>query len=231
MGSVIARSAAVERIFEAARKALTASRARGAEILALAQTRIEPIITVLGDNEQQLKQARAEDDAKWAALLARDEESDREIGSVCDEIWNAMGRPSQSIDYNLVVNGGKKVWTEGDPTKQPALMAVLAKNIRNSDHPKLAARKEEWAKRIEAKATAQAEAARPTEGSYAQVTTLTMQRRTLADALQVGLVRFKRDLKNLGMTEAQVHEIIPDMPSHGRGSDTPPAPNPAPLPS
>ena len=33
------------------------------------------------------------------------------------------------------------------------------------------------------------------------------------------------------LTEAQVHEIIPDMPSHGRGSDTPPAPNPAPLPS
>jgi hypothetical protein len=39
-----------------------------------------------------------------------------------------------------------------------------------------------------------------------------MQRRTLADPLQVALVRLKRDLKNQGMTEAQIHEIIPDVP-------------------
>jgi hypothetical protein len=56
-----------------------------------------------------------------------------------------------------------------------------------------------------------------------------MQRRTLADGVQVGLVRLKRDLKNLGMTEAQVHEIIPDVPASGRSSDTPPAPKPAPT--
>jgi hypothetical protein len=228
MGEIIARSAAIERIHEAAQRALTAARARGAEILVLAQTRIEPIITRLGDNEQQLKQARAEDDARHAALLARDEESDLEIGAVCDEMWNAMGRPSQSIDYNLVVNGGKNVWTDGDPAKQPALMGVLARNIRNSDHPKLAAKKEEWARRIEARAAAQAEAARPTEASYAQVAALAMQRRTLADALQVGLVRLKRDLKNTGMTEAQVHEIIPNVPKEGR---TPPAPVPPATPS
>jgi hypothetical protein len=229
MGAVIARSASVDRIREAAQKALTTSLARGSEVLALAQLRITPIITALGDNEQQLNQARADDDAKHAALLARDEESDLEIGSVCDEMWNAMGRPKQSIDYDLIVNGGKNVWTDGDPVKQPFLMAVLAKNIRNSNHPKLAAKKEEWAQRIEVKAAAQAEAAKPTEASYARVTGLTMQRRTLADALQVGLVRFKRDLKNLGMTEAQVHEIIPDVPASGRSSDTPPAPKPAPT--
>jgi hypothetical protein len=91
-------------------------------------------------------------------------------------------------------------------------MGVLAKIIRGSSHPKLAEKREDWAKRIEAKAAAQAEAAKPPESSYAQVTALSMQRRTLADALQVSLVRYKRDLKNLGMTEAQVHEIIPDVP-------------------
>jgi hypothetical protein len=40
-----------------------------------------------------------------------------------------------------------------------------------------------------------AEAAKPTQASYAQVTFLTMQRRTLADALQVALVRLKRTSK------------------------------------
>jgi len=231
MGSVIARTASVERIHETAQKALDASLARGGDILVLAQSRIAPVVAALSENEGQLKQARAADDARHAALLARDEESDLEVGSVCDEMWNAMGRPSQSIDYNLVVNGGKNVWTDGDPAKQPALMGVLAKNVRTSNHPKLAAKKEEWAKRIEVKAAAQAEAARPTEASYAEVTALTMQRRTLAEALQVGLVRFKRDLKNLGMTEAQVHEIIPDVPVTGRGSEPAPAPKPPATPS
>jgi hypothetical protein len=75
--------------------------------------------------EQQLKQACTEDDIQHAALLARDNESDLEIGAVCSEIWNAMGRPKQSIDYDLIVNGGKSVWTDGDPAKQPALMSLL----------------------------------------------------------------------------------------------------------
>jgi hypothetical protein len=189
---------------------MTAATARGGEVLELAQKRIAPVLATMAACEQQLEQARTDDDSKHAALLARDSESDLEIGAVCNEIWNAMGRPSQSIDYNLIVNGGKGVWTDGDPSKQPALMALLAQNIRTSTHPKVAERKEDWAKRIEAKAAAQAEAAQPAESSYARVTFLTMQRRTLADALQVALVRLKRDMKNLGMTEAQVHEIIPD---------------------
>jgi len=79
------------------------------------------------------------------------------------------------IDYDIIVSGGKNVWTDGDPAKQPHLMTVLAANIRNSKHPKLADKKESWAQRIEVKAAAQAEAARPAEVSHAQVTTLAMQ--------------------------------------------------------
>jgi hypothetical protein len=44
----------------------------------------------------------------------------------------------------------------------------------------------------------------------------------MADAVQLGLTRFKRDLKNIGMTEAQIHEIIPDSPTASNG------PKPAP---
>jgi hypothetical protein len=190
--------------------------------------RIAPSLAALDASEQQLKQARTTDDTLHATLMARDEESDLEIGAVCDEIWNGMGRPSQSIDYDLIVNGGKNVWTEGDPARQPYLMKVLAANIRNSKHPKLADKKEAWAKRIEDKAAAQTAAAQPTETAHAQVTALQMQRRTLADSVQVGLTRFKRDLKNLGMTEAQVHEIIPEVASGtGTNNATPPTSQPA----
>jgi hypothetical protein len=37
-------------------------------------------------------------------------------------MWNALGRPSRSVDYDIIVSGGKSVWTEGDPAKQPQLM-------------------------------------------------------------------------------------------------------------
>jgi uncharacterized protein YjiS (DUF1127 family) len=108
-------------------------------------------------------------------------------------------------------------------------MGVLAGNIRNTKHPKLAARKEEWAGRIEKKATAQTEAATMADPIHARLTGLTMQRRSVADLAQLALTRFKRDLKNLGMSEAQIHEIIPDAPA---GNGTPvvvPAPAPAPA--
>jgi hypothetical protein len=184
------------------------------------------VATALDDNEQKLNQAHAIDDAAHAALMARDDESDQEIGAVCDEMWNAMGRPARSVDYDITVNTGKNFWTEGDPAKQPHLMAVLAANIRATKHPKLVARKEDWATRIDQKAAAQAEAARPTDATGAQVSALTMQRRMLADSAQLGLTRLKRDLKNLGMTEAQVHEIIPDDQTASPATPPPPAPAP-----
>ena len=54
--------------------------------------------------------------------------------------------------------------------------------------------------------------------------------RTIADIAQVGLVRFKRDLQNVGLTETQIHEIMPDYvpksktpPDKKPGGDKPPA--------
>lgn len=173
MGTNIPRTASVERIHETAKKTMVAAQVHGGEVLALAQARIAASLGALDESEQQLQKAREADDAVHAALLARDNESDLEVGAVCDEIWNALGRPSQSIDFDLIVNGGKKVWCDGDPARQAALMAVLAKNIRDSKHPRLAEEKEAWAARIEQKAAAQAEAARPAESSYAQLTSAT----------------------------------------------------------
>jgi hypothetical protein len=66
---------------------------------------------------------------------------------------------------------------------------------------------------------------RPARVIVVEQAALTMQRRTLANAVQVGLARLKRDLKNLGMTESQAHEIIPDSPV-GTTATAPPQPLP-----
>lgn len=231
MGKVVGRTASAARIKEAATKTLIAAKARGGEVASLAENRLAEPVAALEANETQLAQARAEDEAAHAALIARDDESDLEIGTVCDEMWNAMGRPAQSIDYDLIVSGGKRMWTDGDPARQPHLMIVLASNIRGTKHPRLVERKEEWASRIEKRAAVQVEAANAAAPAYAKAISLAMQRRTLAEITQLGLTRLKRDLKNLGMSEVQIHEIIPEAPAPGVGNNTSHGPNPpAPVP-
>lgn len=192
MGTVISRNAGADRIAETASRAMTVAVARGGDVQQLAEKRLSAFLSALANNGQQLTLARSQSDMLHATLMARDNESDLEIGAVIDEIWNTLGRPAQSIDYDLIVGSGKNAWTDGDPVKQPHLMGVLAANIRNSNNPKLAEKKASWATRIEQRATAQAEAAAPVETADAQVTALSMQRRTLAGAVQVGLARLKR---------------------------------------
>lgn len=193
---------------------------------ALTTTRVAAILAAVLNIDQQWKQACVTGDVLHATLMARDGESDLEIGAVIDEIWNTLGRSAQSPDYNLIVGPGKKAWTDGDPAKQHHVMGVLAANIRNSTNTKLADKKEAWAVRIEQKAAVQQDAAKPIDASDALVTTLGMQRRTLAETGQVSLVRLKRDFKNIGMTEAQIHEIIPDNSTVSSA-----APNPEPQPT
>jgi hypothetical protein len=226
MGQVIARNAVTDRIINDISKTVTNANARGGEVQSLTAMRLSAIHTALLTVDQQWKQSCATGDILHATLMARDGESDLEIGAVIDEIWNALGRSAQSADYDLIVGPGKKAWTDGDPAKQHHAMGVLAANIRNTNNAKLADKKEAWAVRIEQKAAVQKQAAEPIDASDALVTTLGMQRRTLAETGQVNLVRLKRDFKNLGMTEAQIHEIIPDNPTASSAATTNPTPQP-----
>ena len=226
MGQVITRNAGTDRIINDISKTVTNAAARGGEIQSLTAARLSAIYSAVLTIDQQWKQASNNGDVLHATLMARDAESDLEIGAVIDEIWNALGRSAQSADYDLIVGPGKKAWTDGDPAKQHHAMGVLAANIRNTNNAKLADKKEAWAVRIEQKAAVQKQAAEPIDASDALVTTLGMQRRTLAETGQVNLVRLKRDFKNLGMTEAQIHEIIPDNPTASSAATTNPTPQP-----
>jgi hypothetical protein len=231
MGQVITRKAGTDRILAVFAKTFTQASARGGDVQSIAVARLGGLQADVAEVEQQYNDARDVDEKANVALMARDAESDLEIGAVIDEIWNCMGRPAQSVDYELIVGGGRNDWTEGNPSRQPHLMNVLSANIRHTNHPKLQAKKEDWALRIDAKATAQAEAAKSADASEILVTTLSMRRRTLAFAAQVALTRLKRDFKNAGMTEAQVHEIIPDVPTSARAGTTAGDPGTEPKPN
>ncbi|MCU0691256.1 MAG: hypothetical protein MUF54_07640 [Polyangiaceae bacterium] len=225
MGNIVPRSAAADTIIEHYDSALAKARAREELVRAPAEVRLgslEPAIRLV---QTTLQGAESAADAATAKLLASDLDSDNAIGATLDEIWNALGRPAQSIDYSLIAGTGKAQWTDGDPIEQHLLMKVLATNIRATNAPTLQQTKETWAARIEAKAAAQEAASTETRGADVTVFAARAQQRGLANLAQVAISRLKRDYKNLGLTESQIHEIIPDYQSRRRAKlPTPPAP-------
>jgi hypothetical protein len=105
-------------------------------------------------------------------------------------------------------------------------MRVLERQIRSSDVPALAEKKSGWGDRIKVKAEAQENAAKPVQDADAKVEVLTGYEKSLAKLAQLLLTRLKRDYKNAGMTEHQIHEIIPDYVPRPRAKPAGPQPPP-----
>lgn len=153
-------------------------------------------------------------------MEAEDKPSDLTIGTTRDVMWGALGRPKQSPSMDEVFPDGIGTYTDGDPRGQPLLMQVLHARILSASAPQWsAAQKAVWAAEIEARRVpyaAAVEALRPVEAAA-----------TVADAAFRATVRgaatrlraYKRDLQNLGLTEAQIHVIIPDAGAGRRKKD------------
>jgi hypothetical protein len=220
MGKVIPRSASPERIFKDFNHANKEAHLKGGEPAKLADVRLVPlaaaVATATADVANGTKAVEDSDDV----LMVFDGVSDLEIGASLDEAWNALGRPASSIEYTLIAGRGKSQWTDGDPRLQPILMTILAARFRQSTAAVLQAGKEGWAQRVEAKAADQLAAATKLQAAEATLMGATGIARGVADLAQVALARFKRDLNNAGLTETQIHDIIP---SYEPKPQTPPA--------
>lgn len=221
MGEVISSGADVARIDEHIHAAHDNAVARGGDIAAAAVDRLGPAIAAIDGASLLLQSARKTASAAWVLVLAQDTKADTGIGGVRDAMWNALGRPRQSPHMDEVYPGGVGIYTSGDPRGQPLLMKILHARILSAAAPQWAMiSRQAWAAEVEALQVpyaAAVEAHRPAEASE-----------TVADAGYRAAVRsghsrlgsFKRDLKSLGMTETQIHELIPD---DGAGKPAPKA--------
>jgi hypothetical protein len=191
---------------------LRAALARGGDVAQAAQERLGPAVAAI-DQAVGLQQAAREEEAvSWAAVLAEDARADAGIGSVRDAMWNALGRPRQSPYLEHVFPGGLTTYTSGDPTGQPVLMQVLRSRLLSASAPQWPKEKcEAWAAEIDALREpyqAAVDAHRPTD---AAATVADVGYRSAVRTGQARLAAFKRDLQNLGLTEPQIHELIPDV--------------------
>lgn len=211
MGEMISPTAKPDRIADVVTKAHQNGLARGGEIADAAKDRLESPLMAIENALTMLQSATKAASAAWVLVLAADNNADNAIGSVRDEMYNALGRPRQSPAMDEVFPGGMGTYTNGDPRNQPVLMQVLHARILAASaaqwpDPKRTA----WAATIEAARLpfkAAVDAHQPMEAAE---TVADAGYRAAVRSAHARLVSFKRDLKNLGLTEAQIHEIIPD---------------------
>ena len=211
MGEIIQATAKTEKIVEDITLAHRNGMARGGDIADACRNRLQTAVGAIENALALAEAARRAESAAWVIVLAQDNDADITIGSVRDEMWNALGRPKQSAHMDTVFPGGVGTYTAGDPRNQPVLMQVLHSRILAASAPQwIESKRNGWAATIEAARVPYQEAVNAHRPAEAALTVAEAGYRAAVRAGHARLRSFKRDLKSLGLTEAQIHEIIPD---------------------
>ena len=212
MAQVIGSTASMERIEEHLRVTLRAALARGGDVAEVAQGRLAGAIAAIDVAIDCWEAADEAETRAWEAVLVQDVKSDLGISRVRDAMWNMLGRPRVCPVLDQVFPGGVETYTAGDPRRQPVLMQVLRSRLATASAPGWPREQcEAWAAKIEALRApyeAAVEAHRPAE---AAMMVADVHYRWAVHEGQECLLAYKRDLRSLGLTQEEIHEIIPDV--------------------
>jgi hypothetical protein len=227
MGEVIHRRAARDKIMEDVRTTLTGARARAAAgnggPWASAETRLVPVLNLWDTTLDKAKAARAELAPLEAAADATNSAVDDGLRGTADTIWNELGRPSNDPYFEILFPGGTGFYVDAPLADQPLLMEQLAELLDARLHPRLAnaPAHAEAVRTAAAKLEAAAEAVRK---PATRVAMLDRMLTSIARSAQVELASLKRLWKSEGLSEADIHSVIPDRPRNYGGQAPEPTP-------
>ena len=224
MGDIIRKDAAADSIFSDVRTTAAKAFVVGGTIATLAHERLGPLIEVI---DSVIARSTEADEAARPLAIAVEVEDARQarfIGRVADDVRNAVGRPGPGTDAGLALlfPGGISAYTDGPKDEEPDRMERLAELLEAGVHVRL---DRKVAKRL-AKEVRQGaaeyrkvlEKARPVRG---RAELLKKVRIAIARHSQGELSNLKRLFKSNGITEARIHEVIPD---RSRASAAKPSP-------
>jgi hypothetical protein len=219
MGEVIKSTASPEKIEDHAKTTLEIAEREGGEIAEAARNRVGKPMEQLSENKTALDDANKAVNTATGPVMKCDATADTTIKNQRDTVWQTIGRPRESTLMNTIYPGGVKTYTDVDVHKQPTVMEILIKRLKAADHPKITqALRDAWSAEIEAVRAPYAEALVPLKSAEANQEVENTAYLDSARAVARGLVRFKRDLKNMDMNETQIHKIIPDASSRKSSS-------------
>ena len=213
MGEVIRRNAAIGDIINDVRTTLTNARARDEEWSAPAEGQLAAVLSLLDGLATEHQAAEAQATSLKARLKAADNQADDLLGRVHDDIWNLVGRPGAGYDPYLAVlfPSGASYYAQGDTDEQPARMHLLAELLVSAAHPKIpAAEGEKFAGEIRDGAATLEKVVEELRLPLARLQGLEKMRTAVVRAAQIQLAALKRLYKAKGMSEADIHQVIPD---------------------
>jgi hypothetical protein len=214
VGEVIPKDGAVDDILTDLRATLDAATVRGAQLRADAErfllqttTLAEQVTRDLADQKRALVPLEQ-------AVHARDARADDLLAASYDRIFNELGRPGRDPLLTLMFPGGFGGYTDVPDEEQPDLMDMLVELLLKGVHPGISsATVSEITAPITVAAAEYRTAVDALRAPRTRVKHLTRLRTTLARSGQVQLARLKRHWKAEGMSEADIHQMIPDRPS------------------
>lgn len=221
MGEIIKKNASRARIVEDAKTTLTRAEERAkasADPAASPWSQAKPVLEPLFATYSRFEAIEAELAAQAGVLAARrdavNDKVDLRLRGQYDDFWNLLGRPG--ADFHLDVLYPEKAGTQADAPfeDQPIDMEVLADLLDEGFHPRIPLEKSRaTAAEVRAMAhelEAAVEALRKPRGRLRQTRKVLGR---LALNVRHSLVRIKRGWLLAGLSEAQIHEVIPDRPS------------------
>ena len=230
MGDVIRNSAAVDDIGDDTRTAHTNAIAKGGTAREIAEERLGPMVAMIDAIELELKEAKAVAKPLVAEVHAENDRADAALARIYDDIWNDVGRPANDRVLAVLFPGGTTYYADGDTEQQPDRMELLAQLLDRKLHPKLTAQQVTgYVARVREAVLALRTDVDAARIPVARVTLLERTRTALGRTAQFELASLKRAYKNEGMSEAEIHTIIPDRPPPKKKAQKPPqAPAPEP---
>lgn len=211
MGEVIRKGAAVDDIIADVRTTLGRASAKGDPWKAHAEERLKPTVVLLETVEQKRRDAMEALEPLLAAIEVQDEKADLLLEKVSDDIWNALGRPAFDPHLSILFPGGIAYYAEGRNEDQPDRMELLVELLEAGIHPKLSQDlADAVAERVSAEARAYRAKVEAARTPKARVDLLSQVKAALARSGQVALANLKRAYLALGMSDAEIHEVIPD---------------------
>jgi hypothetical protein len=230
MGEVISRKADRDTIMGDVKATLTAANARASgpdgAVWAMAQARLGGVAALWDTTSTKTQDARAVYAPLAANVAALNEQSDDLIKGQADESWNELGRPANDPVFELTYPGGSGFYADANVEDQPNLMLLLAELQEANLSPKLSAKAPARAAALRESAAKLGAAVDAARQPRATVKLYDRMLTAIARSAHVELARLKRYWKSEGISESDIHAVIPDRPRNYGVAKTPATPTP-----
>ena len=213
MGTLISKKASAEDIMADVRTTLERGRARGGPVATIVDRRLSSVATVVTEIEGERRSLDLSITTQRAARDAANERAKATVNACHDALWNDIGRPAHDVAFATIFPGGAGYYTEGGMDDRAERLDLLVELLGRRLHPRVSAESiTAWGIKLTTDRDACRAASEALRGPAARAEQVERAYFAVVRSAHAALGSTKRDLKSDGVTEAEIHEVIPNRP-------------------